>query len=69
MLEEWEQSRPEVVPLTQSGPGDLIRIRELTEKGQPERLLFELTQLAEYGVFVVPGGELESWLKSARDNG
>lgn len=50
---------------------DMKRDGGLSILGQREREAAQnlLSQLAEYGVFVVPGGELESWLKHLSVNG
>jgi hypothetical protein len=36
---------------------------EILQQADREAALNLLEQLADYGVFVVPGGELESWVK------
>ena len=41
----------------------------ILQKADREAALNLLTQLREYGIFVVPGGELESWLKQLSASG
>jgi hypothetical protein len=43
-----------------------LQILEAAERQAAEDLL---SQLQQYGVFVVPGGELESWMKELGCNG
>jgi len=42
---------------------------DILQQADREAALNLITQLAEYGIFVVPGGELESWLKNLQAPG